>query len=336
MAGKNRSYNERELIAMIKGLAGNAAPDLVRGIGDDCAVISVPGEKKLWLLTIDTMTEKVHFDLAWHPPFLLGRKIVAVNISDIAAMGGRPRFALLAAAIPRSTEWFAEFVSGLVAALQEHDILLIGGDTVSTDSGSIFTLTLIGEADSDKVIYRSGARQDDLVWVSGRLGNAAAGLELCQRRAATGNRWQDLVKAHLDPEAQVKMGRLLAASGLVHAMIDLSDGLATDLAHLCSESRVGAELYADRIPMSDELREAAASLNVSALDLALKGGEDYHLLFSSSAAAQEVDELRRLAAESTGTDIYCIGRIIPATGVYLVQGGKRIEISYQGYDHFRH
>ena len=147
------------------------------------------------------------------------------------------------------------------------------------------------------------------------------------------NRWQQLIKAHLDPEAQVELGNVLASSGLVHAMMDISDGLATDLAHLCRESDVGAEIDQPLLPVSKLLKEAAAELDSAALDWVLRGGEDYQLLFTTRKS--DAQKLRQVVVEQTGQEIYAIGRIIEGQGVYLCNDDKRQEISFQGYEHFK-
>ena len=332
---RDSKKTERQIIAEINNLFGITADrHVIKGIGDDCAVLR-KDTGNCFLVTTDTLVAGVHFDLAWHPPYLLGRKTAAVNISDIAAMGGQPRFALLSMAFPGSAPaWLGDFLQGFHGMLQEHDISLVGGDTVKSPNDLSMTVTIIGEAAEDTVCYRSGAIKDDLVFVSGSLGDAAAGLALC--RAGLYNdvsgQWQEVVKAHLDPQPQVRLGRILAESGLVHAMMDISDGLATDLAHICTESRTGAEIFPEDIPVSDVLRAAAGKLAIPVTDWTLKGGEDYHLLFT--VARRHEQKLRQLVAQQTGREIYAIGRIIEGEGVYLCNAGKRREIGFQGYDHF--
>jgi thiamine-monophosphate kinase len=308
----------------------------LRGIGDDCAVFRQPGNEMASLVTTDTLVEGVHFDRRWHPPHLLGRKAVAVNMSDIAAMGGTPRFVLLSLAAPAQvdTAWLEALLAGFLEAVREYGAILIGGDTVKSGHEVVFSVTVFGEAPAGQVCYRTGAQPGDTVLVSGALGLAAAGLALCQAgRQQENDLWQPLVAAHCDPQAQVALGRLLAASGLVHAMMDLSDGIATDLAHLCAESKVGAEVEAAALPLSTELCEAAASCGVSPREWALSGGEDYQLLCTCAAA--DADTLRQLAQERLGLTLTPVGRIVAGQGVTLIDDGSRREISYQGYDHFR-
>ena len=331
--------SERECINLISRLANKGDKDyLLKGIGDDCAVLIQEGGNCL-LLTTDTLVEGVHFDLVYHPPNLLGRKSASVNLSDIAAMGGKPRACLLCMGFPGKIPfWLNDFMQGFVEVLQAHDTLLVGGDTVMSRNDTVFSVTILGEVERHKVCYRSGAKPGDMTWVTGSLGNAAAGLELCRRGFWAGKedpegKWQHFIKAHLDPEAQVGLGDILAASGLVHAMLDVSDGLATDLAHLCQESGVGAEIEPELLPVEDLLKEAAAMLGITPMDWVLRGGEDYRLLFTTETLAEE--KIRRLAATKAKRKMFAIGRIIEGQGVSIVSGAGRQDISFQGYEHFR-
>jgi len=315
--------SERECIDLIARLVNTQDNEsLLKGIGDDCAVLRKEGDSCL-LLTTDTLVEGVHFDLTWHSPYLLGRKSASVNMSDIAAMGGKPYACLLSIGFPgKVPSWLDNFMQGFIEVLQTHDTLLVGGDTVMSRNDTVFSVTLLGEADRSKVCYRSGAKPGDMIWTSGSLGNAAAGLDLCRRGFCAGenvsDKWHDLIKAHLDPEAQVELGDILAASGLVHAMMDISDGLATDLAHLCRESGVGAEIDRELLPVDEVLRDAATELGTPPMDWVLRGGEDYQLLFTTDAVAGQ--QLLNLIAGKTGRKIFAIGRIVAGQGVYLLRG----------------
>jgi thiamine-monophosphate kinase len=327
--------SERDIIKYISNLFKFPADSpVINGIGDDCAVLRKDG-KSCFLVTTDTLVESVHFELAWHPPFLLGRKTGAVNLSDIAAMGGQPRFALLNMAFPGSAPaWLDDFLAGFHEILQEYGTLLVGGDTVKSSNDLSITVTIIGEAAEDIICYRSGAVKDDLVFVSGFLGDAAAGLALCQSGLSSHGlgQWQQLIKAHLDPQPQVQLGKILAESGLVHAMMDISDGLATDLAHICAESGTAAEIIKEDLPVSGQMTAAAGKLEKPVLDWALKGGEDYQLLFTVSPDHEE--DLCNLVHEKKGQQIFCIGKIIEGQGVFLSDTLQREEVSFQGYDHF--
>lgn len=331
--------SERELIAAIARRVASAPAAsalgpksaLLQGIGDDCAVWR-PDPTALSLITTDTLVEGVHFDLSWHPPDLLGRKAVAVNISDIAAMGGRPRFLLLSLGLKGNEEpsWLEQLLDGLVAATEAYQTVLIGGDTVRSPGGVMLTVTVIGESPPAEVCRRSGGRAGDSIWVGGPLGSAAAGLELCRRGLGGDPAWQPLVEAHLNPTAQVELGRELVGRGLAHAMMDLSDGLATDLAHLCAASGQGAEVAAELLPLDGLLADAAALCRVDPLSWALSGGEDYKLLFT--AAPENEGEILKLGLG--GSAPRRIGRLVAEPGVFLLSAGQRREIGFSGYDHF--
>jgi thiamine-monophosphate kinase len=250
-------------------------------------------------------------------------------------MGGQPRFALLSLAFPGSAPaWLDDFLAGFHEMLHEYGVHLLGGDTVKSSNDLSITVTIIGEAAEDAVCYRSGAQNGDLVFVSGHLGNAAAGLSLCLAGLAAdaSGQWQELLTAHLDPQPLVQLGRILAESGLVHAMMDISDGLATDLAHICAESGTGAEIARQDLPVSEELKAAAAKLKKPALAWILKGGEDYQLLFT--VPPEQEQGLRNLVRDKNGREIFCIGKITAGRGVFLSDGLSSEEVSYQGYDHF--
>ena len=338
---------ERDLIEEIRDLAGTAGKGVVQGIGDDCAVIDKDGRHVL-LLTMDTLVESVHFDRSWHPPFLLGRKAVSVNVSDIAAMGGRPSFALLSLGLPAdfSPEWATELNRGIHDACVQYGCLLIGGDTVRSPEKVSLTLTLIGEAAEERVLYRHGALPGDIIWVSGALGCAAAGLDYfrtgkghgvppCPPSSGYPPAIAPCIKAHLDPQARVDLARALARTGCVHAMMDLSDGLATDLSRLCQESRTGAVIAADKLPGQEGLAHAASLLRKKRLDWMIAGGEDYELLFT---AAPEDSEMILTAAAEQGVAVTAVGMIRAGRGVTLrrktAQGYEEQPVSFQGFDHF--
>jgi thiamine-monophosphate kinase len=328
--------SEKEIIAGIRRQQGGVgSAELLVGIGDDCAVIR-RGNALVELITTDTLVEMVHFDPAWHGPELLGRKAAAVNLSDVAAMGGRPRYAMLSLALPGdfSETWFALFMRGFQAGLAEHETLLIGGDTVKSAGGAVISVTVLGEAAEQEVLLRSTARPGDLVMVSGALGDAAAGLEICRRGKPGGENpaWRQLTAAHLDPVPEIPLGRVLAESGLVNAMMDISDGLATDLAHLCRESEVAAEIDKESLPMSEAMRDAARTLACDPVSWAIGGGEDYRLLFTVPAGQGE--ELSTEVQNKLGRKITVIGRIVEGEGVTLLDGGQRLDITDRGYDHF--
>jgi thiamine-monophosphate kinase len=329
---------EREIIDLLASLAPGKHSDLLVGIGDDCAVIRKNADQS-WLVTMDTLIEGVHFDLTWHAAELLGRKTVAVNVSDIAAMGGRPLFVFLSLGLPAEfdPQWLTEFSRGFAAACSEFGCLLAGGDTVRSPNGIMLTLTVLGEAESGRVLLRSGARAGDVLWVSGKLGRAAAGLELCRLGMIGESGLQDLVQAHLDPRPRLELGRRVAQEGLAHAMMDLSDGLATDIAHMCLRSGVGIVLDAGKLPVSDTLREAARQLGLDPLHWMVAGGEDFELAFA--AAPDRKGELLALGRD-LGVPLTAVGNFDTRKGVRLLRSGQdgtgpvQEDISFAGFDHF--
>lgn len=310
------------------------------GIGDDAAALCVsPGQSLL--ATADMLIEGVHFDLATTDFYSLGWKSAAVNLSDIAAMGGAPRFCLAALAIPRRTsvEQITAFYRGLHALLQKHKVLLVGGDTCGSKRDFVVSITLLGEAPKNEILTRSGARPGDIVFATGTLGDSAAGLELTRiaKRDVRRNRatsppqtkyLRKLIERHIRPVPRVQWGRKLAASGCASAMIDVSDGLSSDLGHLCEASRVGAEIALDRIPLSLPLQRMRG-LSKEAVEYALSGGEDYELLFTVPPHREEM--LQTIRIEATRIGIITKGRSLR---IIDAQGRKR-PFSPSGYDHFQ-
>jgi len=300
---------ERDLIAKIQRLAGISIkdPSVLVSIGDDCAVVAPSPDRHL-IITTDTLVESIHFDLDYFDPWHLGRKTAAVNLSDAGAMGGNPRWAFLNLAVrPGMTDRFWDsFSKGLLSRLSEYGVSLVGGDTVSTPDRLSLSLTLIGEVKKGKWLSRGRAQPDDLIYCSGNLGEAAAGLELLRKYKKKRSPFKDrkgahgisgavlkrLVNKHLDPKPRVTLGQALAANGMVQTAIDVSDGIATDLAHICKNSRVGAEVWAREMPVSRALKRTSGILGISPLNLALTGGEDFELLWTVSEKNES--EVRKL------------------------------------------
>lgn len=319
------------LIEKIRRSFSVKSPRAPLSIGDDAAALAVSPSSVL-LATTDMLVEGVHFDLSFTDFFSLGWKSAAVNLSDIAAMGGIPRFCLTALAIPPGigTEQIADFYKGFGAVLREHEVLLVGGDTCSSRKGFIVTVTALGETEKALLLRRSGARPGDRIFVTGTLGESAAGLEILKkrgRRQASGVK--RLMEKHLRPVPRVEWGRKIAQSRCATSMIDVSDGLALDLSHLCDESGAGAQLFSGKIPLSNALRRSAGALTGPVLDYALAGGEDYELLFT--APPRKLRKLRGLGIQATE-----IGIVTKARGISLVNAdGKKKPLAPQGYDHFR-
>ena len=327
------AWAERKLIERIGRSVPPHRKDVLLSIGDDCCELATATQT---LISTDTLVESVHFDTAFHPPFLLGRKTAAVNLSDIAAMGGTPRFALLSLCLPQTLEqqWIDSWLDGLFSMLGEYNCALVGGDTVQGER-LVFTVTVLGDPPGGGALYRSGASAGDTVWVSGQLGSAGAGLGLLQaakKDIMLGNQeeWATLYDAHLNPTPRVALAQKLAGSGVVSAMQDISDGLATDLAHICKASQVKAVLQAERVPMTSVLPEAAALLKMSVQELALCAGEDYQLVFTVRQGEEET--LAHFLQEDI-SQVTKVGIVASGSGVFLESGGQQKEISFQGYEH---
>lgn len=322
---KLKQLKENELIAAIKKDFSPHADDLILGIGDDAAVI--PGKDRNWIITKDLLIEDYHFLSASHPPALLGKKSLNVNISDIAAMGCDPRFALLGLGLPSGTDpaWIQEFFLGLKEAARTFDVELIGGDVTQAEKITI-SVTLVGEG--KKLIKRSGAKPGHLIYVSGTLGDSGQGLLVSKQGIKLGEGLETdfLLHAFLDPAPQVSLGKELARLQAASAMIDISDGLSVDLGHICEESGTGAEIYLDRIPVSPEL----LSLSENPLTLALHGGEDYQLLFTVPTGKEKtvLDLGKRFRLTR-------IGQITSGRKILSVdEKGKKQTLEIKGYQHF--
>lgn len=311
------------------------------GVGDDAAAIDIPAGKTL-LTTTDMLVEGVHF--LWLPPRtrLLGRKALAANISDIAAMGGLPGWAFLSIGIPpgAAVEDVEELYAGMGEMAGRFGVVLAGGDTVRSDKW-VVSVTLLGLA-SRAPITRSGGRDGDLILITGTAGDSAAGLHLLLnsgscRGALSGEEEDYLLSLHLDPLPRVEEARALAEHGGVTAMIDVSDGVASEVHHICRNSGCGARLDLDCLTISALARKLASAVGLPAYQWALYGGEDYELLFTAppDAAPSLIEQVRL----RTGTSVTVIGRLTGAEeGVAAVfpgePGGKPSPLPARGYNHF--
>jgi thiamine-monophosphate kinase len=324
--------------ALIRSVRERAAGgDGVRvGIGDDCAVLT-PTPGAVLVATTDLLLEGVHFRRRWAEPADIGWKALAVNLSDIAAMGGRPRWALVALACPRSTtlDEIDAFYAGALALGREHGVALVGGDTSSSPAGWLVNATALGET-TRRPLLRSGARPGDVVAVTGALGQAAAGLAVLERPRAPArlpaDALADVTAAHLRPRPRVAEGQWLAAAEGVTAMIDLSDGLATDLGHIAAESGVSARVDVERLPISPATRAVAHELAGDALAWATGGGEDYELLLTCAPTA--FAGLRDGLERSTGARLSPIGEVGTGSGVTFRDARGRPRATGPGFEHF--
>lgn len=333
---KLREIGEFGLIARIKKSWPPSSPRVIQGMGDDAAVSSLsPGDDLV--STVDLLIEDVHFDLSFIDPFPLGRKSLAVNLSDLAAMGATPRWMLISLALPSrlSVEFVDQFFAGLRSVAEPHGVSLIGGDTSSSPDRLFISITLLGEGKRGALVYRHGAKPGDDLYVTGTLGDSLVGLHLAKglKGRAPSPEEKFLLERHFDPTPRLQEGRALAEGKLARAMIDISDGLLSDLGHICEESRVGALIWAGRIPQSAPFRSLVPASPGEEWKWALKGGEDYELLFS--APPERADELGALG-KSWPCGITRIGRVEPLNHGVVVRTEKGpVDPSYlKGYDHF--
>lgn len=315
------------------GVAGGRLPAGWLGPGDDAAVLPPPGLPLLF--TSDLLAEGVHFRRSTTSPRDLGWKALAVNVSDVAAMGGRPLGWTVSLACPGDLDevWLQELYAGFREASEAFGCPLVGGDT----SGAplvFLSVALLGVAPAAGAVRRDGARTGDDLYVSGALGESALGLHLLERGADAGTPARAaLVRRHRRPAPRCALGAALGAAGLASALIDVSDGLVQDLGHVLRRSGAGALLDADALPLSAALRQVAGELGLDAAALALGGGEDYELLFAASPErAAEVEA----AAAATGTPVARVGRVDAEPGLRLVRGGAPwAGPAASGWDHFR-
>jgi thiamine-monophosphate kinase len=326
---------ESTLIRSVRRRA--AGGDGVRvGIGDDGAVLT-PTPGAALVATTDLLLEGVHFRRRWAEPADIGWKALAVNLSDIAAMGARPRWALVALACPPGTtiDEVEAFYTGTLALGGEHGVSLVGGDTSSSPGGWLVNVTALGET-ARRPILRSGARPGDVVAVTGGLGRAAAGLAVLERSRAPArvpaDTLADVTGAHLRPRPRVAEGQWLGAAEGVTAMIDLSDGLATDLGHIAAESGVGAWVEVERLPIAPTTRAVARALGEDSLTWATGGGEDYELLLTCAAAA--FTGVREGFERSTGARLSPIGEVVAGSGVTFRDARGRPRAAGAGFEHF--
>ena len=326
-----REIGEFGLIRRIRGWMASSDPSLVQGIGDDVAVMRM-GSKAL-LATTDMLVEGIHFQRSWIDPYHLGKKALMVNLSDIAAMGGIPRYFLISLGLPKNLplSFVSRMYRGIREGAKQYRVDLVGGDTTLSHK-IVLNICLLGEGNPERILFRSGAKADDDLWVSGTLGDAALGLKILQEKGAKKPRGP--IARHLTPIPRLSLGQALARSGLADSMIDVSDGLLSDTSHLLEESHVGAVIWEDRVPLSAAYRKQELSDSKSFFQLAFTGGEDYELLFTAP-----VKNRNRVSSLSKPlrVPITRIGKILPEKdGLVVVRAeGGRYTPSRLGFDHFR-
>jgi thiamine-monophosphate kinase len=330
-------FSEEELVGELRRLLAADAPGVILGPGDDAALVEMGPH--LGILTTDLLVESVHFALDTTSARDLGYKSVAVNVSDVAAMGGSPRYGLVALGLPSEVDpaWVVDLYGGMLEATGEHAMSLVGGD-VSRSPRVVVSVAVAGQVARGTAVKRSGARPGDRLVVTGALGAAAGGLRLAradphQVASVVGtDAGRELLRALFRPLARVGEGQVLALEGAT-SMIDVSDGLALDLSRLCRESGVGARVHMDRIPVAPELSELSSELELEPLELALSGGEDYELLATVRPGA--VEEAAAKVRDRFGTPLTDIGEITLGEGVVAVEaGGAEHALEPKGWDHF--
>jgi thiamine-monophosphate kinase len=306
-----------------------------RAIGDDAAAFVVPSGG-LTLVTTDLLVERVHFLRNATTPFNLGYKAMAVNLSDIAAMGGTPREAFVSAAIPTGcpVEYLDALYDGMKSLAARHGVNILGGDTTGSQVDLVLNVTVVGFVPRHEILFRSGARAGDVVCVTGTVGDSRAGLHLVLEGAQpTDSALRTLFDAHILPRPHLEEGRLLATSGSATAAIDVSDGLSSDLAHIIEESQVGIRIFADRIPISSELRAFCARRDRDPVRYALSGGEDYVL--AVTIRPERIDAASREFSERFGRPLHRIGEVTNSGLLELVTPDGRTEVVRpMGWDHF--
>ncbi len=339
--------NEFDFIARIRALAHEReAPGLVRGIGDDAAVLKSPAGRDV-VVTTDLLVEDIDFQRNSTEPHLLGHKALAVSLSDIAAMGARPRWSLLSLGVPE-TIWksntLEDFYQGYFQLARRYGVTLVGGDVSRTPDKIVIDSFVMGETAERGAVLRSGARPGDQIFVTGFLGDAAAGLRLLARGARphrdttpdlghTGEAHaiDRLLLRQLQPEPRVGWGLQVGTQKLATAMIDISDGLSSDLNHLCRESGVGALIDASQIPIDPLVVELSGRRALDPLMLALHGGEDFELLFTVAP-----EDVAKLPKRVDGVPLSCIGEIRSAAdGVFIAEGSRTWKLEPGGWEHFK-
>lgn len=312
----------------------DSSSSIALGIGDDAAVLNLSARNG-WVVSCDAFVEDIHFHTKTHPADSVGYKALMRAASDLAAMGAIPRFYLLTLALPaaRIGRWLDEFLAGMARASDELGIHAVGGDTTRSSIVSL-SITVIGELKPELAVRRSGARPGDLIYVSGTLGRAQLGLALTLEGHARNPKLRALVAPHLYPSARIKLGSWLAQHKILSAMMDLSDGLSTDLARLCAASRVGAKLYEEKIPhvaIPPSATKYLRGKKMNPLEAALHGGDDYELLFT--LPARRAAKLRRAPGFSA---VRQIGEITRDKKIVLVDpAGNASPLRPLGWDSFR-
>ena len=329
-------YGEFGLIKHLTKDLKHVQPSTKKGVGDDCAVMDFGGESKV-LMTTDMLLEGIHFNLEYVPLKHLGYKAAVVNLSDIYAMNGTPTQMTVSLGISKrfSVEDLEALYSGIRLACERYGVDLVGGDTCSSMTGLTISITCLGTAKEDEIVYRNGSKENDLICVTGNLGTAYMGLQLLERERIANSAKPDfegkeyLLERQLKPEARRDIIARLREAGIKPtAMMDVSDGLSSELKHICSQSNVGCAVYEDKLPIDYQAAALAEEMNLNIVTCALNGGEDYELLFTC-----DIKDYEKLVPIE---DVYLIGHITkPEYGCQLVgRNGEELPLQAQGWKAF--
>ena len=329
-------YGEFGLIKHLTKDLKHVQPSTKKGVGDDCAVMDFGGESKV-LMTTDMLLEGIHFNLEYVPLKHLGYKAAVVNLSDIYAMNGTPTQMTVSLGISKrfSVEDLEALYSGIRLACERYGVDLVGGDTCSSMTGLTISITCLGTAKEDEIVYRNGAKENDLICVTGNLGTAYMGLQLLERERIANSAKPDfegkeyLLERQWKPEARRDIIARLREAGIKPtAMMDVSDGLSSELKHICSQSNVGCAVYEDKLPIDYQAAALAEEMNLNIVTCALNGGEDYELLFTC-----DIKDYEKLVPIE---DVYLIGHITkPEYGCQLVgRNGEELPLQAQGWKAF--
>ncbi len=331
-----KDVGENRLVSRFRALAsGTLGPDVAVGPGDDAAVIN-SADDRLLLLACDMMVEDIHFRWDWASPRQVGWKAMVQNLSDIAAMGGRPTAAVASLAAPGglSEEVAAGIAEGLASAASRYGAALVGGDLVGSPGPVVVDVAITGWVERECLLLRRGAKPGDALLVTGRLGVAAAGLAAREQalQEVGSSLLAEAIRAHHEPRPRLAQARAIARTGKATAMMDLSDGLAEDLPRLCQQSGVGARVRAETIPIHRACCHVANRLGLNDLRLAVSGGEDYELLFTCPPGA--VAEVAAAVSDTADTQVTVIGEIVAEEEVTILDGDGRELPLGKGFDHF--
>ena len=301
-----------------------SCPEGIIGIGDDCAVMPC-GEGEL-IYSTDMLMEGVHFLRNAASPEDIGWKSLAVNLSDIAAMGGKPVATFLSIALPKDAqgEWAERFIDGYAHLSHKFGVPLLGGDTTSSLRDISINVGVLGRVPLGKSIKRSEAVPGHGIYITGNLGDSAGGLQAILNNWDKTPEVESLIQSHIKPLPRIEAGQALMKTGQAGAMMDISDGIASDLRHILEASRVGAQVHLDRIPMSDNLKWACNKYGKNSYALAAGGGEDYELLFTAPACIES----------AVTFPVYRIGEIVPGNSLIWIKDGNPVDFDIKGFNHF--